>query len=116
MRLPLFLAQQCGRQLSPSPAFCRCITAISLDGTRAQSSRAALPAGTEAVAHRDGRIARGGRTTACNGTGSAQHGGIPFGRRQPAYGEPRLLATRSGTPPRADRGSAARVAILVALC
>jgi hypothetical protein len=34
---------------------------------------------------------------------------------QPDQGEPRTLATRSGTPPRADRASAAMVAILVAL-
>jgi hypothetical protein len=73
-------------------------------------------AGNEAVAHRDERIARGGRTIACNGTESAQHRGIPFGRRQPDHGEPRPLATRSGTPPRVDREGAAMVAILVALC
>src|SRR5204863_8211485 len=42
--------------------------------------------GTEAVAHRDERIARGGRTTARNETGSARQGGIPFGLRQPAHG------------------------------
>jgi len=73
-------------------------------------------AGTEAVAHRDERIARGGRTTARNETGSARQGGIPFGLRQPAYGEPGPLETRSGTSLRVNRASAAMVAILVELC
>jgi len=81
-------------------------------GARSATSHAA---GTEAVAHRDECIARGGRTAACNGTGSAQHRGIAFGLSQPDYGEPRPLATGSGTPSRADRASAAMVAILVAL-
>src|SRR6266481_9030817 len=72
--------------------------------------------GTEAVAHRDERIARGGRTTAGNETGSARQGGIPFGLRQPAHGEPRPLETKSGTPLRVNRASAAMVAILVELC
>src|SRR5262249_16063430 len=79
---------------------------------RSASSHAA---GAEAVAHRDERIARGGRTTACYGTGSAQHRGIPLGRRHPAHGEPRPLATRSGAPPGVPRASAAMVAILVEL-
>src|SRR6266511_6339310 len=73
-------------------------------------------AGTRAVAHRDERIARGGRTTARNETGSARQGGIAFGLRQSAHGEPKPLATRSGTPARVDHPSAAVVAILVALC
>src|SRR5260370_36532320 len=56
------------------------------------------------------------RTTSRNETGSARQGGIPFGLRQPAHGEPRPLETRSGTPLRVNRASAAMVAILVELC
>src|SRR5262249_11176874 len=85
----------------------------AMGGARSATSDAA---GNEAVAHRDERIACGGRTTARNGTGSAQHRGIPFGLPQPAHGEPRPLALGSGTPQRINRAGAAMVAILVALC
>src|SRR5262249_4824249 len=82
-------------------------------GARPATSDAA---GTEVVAHRGERIARGGWTTAWNGRGSPQHRGIPFGLRQPEHGKPRTLATTSGTPPRVNRAGAAAVTILVALC
>src|SRR5215471_582946 len=72
-------------------------------------------AGTEAFAHRDERIASGSRTIACDGPRSAQHRGISFCLCQENHGEPGPLATRSGTPARVNRGSAAMVAILVAL-
>jgi hypothetical protein len=72
-------------------------------------------AGTEAVAHRDERVARRGRTTACDRTGSAQHRGIPFEFRQPAHRQPRPLAPRGRTPARAHYAGTAMVAILVAL-
>jgi hypothetical protein len=78
-------------------------------------SGAGNAAGTKAVAHRNKHVARRGRTTACNGTESAQHRGIPLCVRQPDYGEPRPVATRSGTPQRIDRASAAMVTILVAV-
>ncbi len=85
----------------------------AVGGARPTSGHAAR---TEAVAHRDERIARGGRATACNKTRSARQGGIPDRLRQPAHGQPRPLATRSRTPARVDHASAAVVAILVALC
>src|SRR5262245_7443235 len=96
----------------PSP--CEPISWTSgVGGTRSAAGHAA---GAEAVAHRDERIARGGRTAPCNEAGSAGHRGIPHRLRQPAHGEPRPLATRSGTPARADRASAALVAVLAGLC
>ena len=48
-------------------------------------------------------------------TVSAQHRGILLCVRQPDYVEPRPVATRSGTPQRIDRASAAMVTILVAV-
>src|SRR5262249_57022695 len=72
----------------------------AVGGARSATSDAA---GNEAVAHRDERIACGGRTTACNGTGSAQHRGIPVGLRQPDYGEPGSIAPASGNPQRTNR-------------
>src|SRR6516165_85713 len=92
---------------------CNAISRTSaLGGARSAASDAA---GTQTVADRDKRLARGGPTTACNGAGRAQDRGIPFGLRQAGHGEPRPLATRSGTPPRVSRTSAAMVAILAAL-
>src|SRR5262245_58541282 len=85
----------------------------AMGGARSATSDAA---GNEAAAHRDERIACGGRTTARNGTGRAQYRGISFGLRRPADGEPRPLAPGSGTPQRINRAGAAMVAILVALC
>src|SRR5262249_32113522 len=85
----------------------------AVGGARSGSSHAA---GTEAVAYRDERIAGGGWTTACNGTGRAQHQAIPLGFRQPTHREPRSLATRSRTPQRVNHASAALVAILGELC
>src|SRR5215468_6923605 len=84
----------------------------ALGGARSAASDAA---GTQTVAYRDKRVAGGGPTTARDGAGSAQDRGIPFGLGQAGHGEPRPLATRSRTPPRVNRASAAMVAILVAL-